>query len=214
MLSGMTTDGRLLRGERTRTAVLDRALVLATVEGLDGLSLSQVAGALGVSKSGLFTHWRSKEALQLDVIQHAREQFLDRVVRPGLEAPRGVRRLWAVHDARVSFYESGVLPGGCFFATAGFEYNARPGVVRDRLTAGLTEWMTFLTGLAADAVERGDLRAGTDPESLAYETESLGVCAVMQAPVLGDVTFHRARRALLGHLRALATDPTILPELT
>lgn len=214
MLGRMTTDGRLLRGERTRTAVLDRALLLATVEGLDGLSLSQVAGALGVSKSGLFAHWSSKEELQLAVIAHARQQFRDRVIQPGLAAPRGVRRLWALHEARLAFYESGTLPGGCFFANAGFEYNARPGVIRDRLTAGLAEWITFLTGVTADAVERGELRAGTDPESLAYEIESLGVCAVMHAPVLGAVTFHRARRALLSHLRALATDPTILPELT
>ena len=197
----MTQDGRLLRGERTRTAVLDRALLLTTVAGLDGLSLSQVADALGVSKSGLFAHWRSKEALQLAVIEHARAQWTDRVIRPALTAPRGVRRLWAVHDTRLAFYEAEVLPGGCFFTTATVEFNARPGVIRDRL--------------AADAVALGELRPDADPEGLAYETESLGVCAVMQAPVLGrDLTFGRARRALLEHLRALATDPTIIAELT
>ena len=211
----MTSDGRLLRGERTRTAVLDRALLLTTVAGLDGLSLSQVADALGVSKSGLFAHWRSKEALQLAVIEHARAQWTDRVIRPALTAPRGVRRLWAVHGTRLAFYEAEVLPGGCFFANANFEFNARPGLVRDRLADQLTDWMTFLTGLAADAVALGELRADADPEGLAYETESLGVCAVMQAPVLGrDLTFGRARRALLEHLRALATDPTIITELT
>lgn len=211
----VTQDGRLIRGERTRTAVLDRALLLATVAGLDGLSLSQVAEALEVSKSGLFAHWRSKEALQLAVVDHARRQFVDQVIRPALRAPRGVRRLWAVHDARLAFYEAEVLPGGCFFANANFEYNARPGVIRDRLAAELADWMTFLTGLAAEAVELGELRAGADPAGIAYETEALGVCAVMHAPVLGrDVTFGRARRALLEHLHALATDPTILPELT
>jgi len=210
----MTSDGRLIRGERTRAAVLDQALLLTTVAGLDGLSLSQVADALGVSKSGLFAHWRSKEALQLAVIDHARAQWTDRVIRPTFEVPRGVRRLWAVHDSRLAFYEAEVLPGGCFFANANFEFNARPGVIRDRLATELTDWMTFLTGLAADAVALGDLRPEADPEGIAYETESLGVCAVMQAPVLGrDVTFGRARRALLEHLRALATDPTILPEL-
>jgi AcrR family transcriptional regulator len=211
----MTTDGRLIRGERTRTAVLDRALLLTTVAGLDGLSLSQVADALGVSKSGLFAHWRSKEALQLAVIDHARAQWTDRIIRPALKAPRGVRRLWAVHDTRLAFYESEALPGGCFFANANFEFNARPGVVRDRLAEELTGWMTFLTGLATDAVVLGDLRPEADAEGIAYETEALGVCAVMQAPVLGRTeTFRKARRALLEHLRALATDPTILPELT
>jgi AcrR family transcriptional regulator len=211
----MTQDGRLVRGERTRTAVLDQALLLATVAGLDGLSLSQVAEALGVSKSGLFAHWRSKEALQLAVIDHARAQWTDRVIRPALEAPRGVRRLWAVHDHRLAFYESEELPGGCFFANAHFEFNARPGVIRDRLAAELTDWVAFLNSLAVEAVTAGDLRPDADPGGIAYQIESLGVCAVMQAPVLGrDVTFRHARRALLGHLRVLATDPTILPELT
>src|SRR3954469_13291100 len=129
----MTLDGRLVRGERTRVAVLDRALLLATSAGLDGLSLGQLADALGISKSGLFAHWRSKEALQLAVIDHARAQWTDEVIRPALTAPRGVRRLWAVHDRRLAFYETGRLPGGCFFANANFEYNARPGAVRARL---------------------------------------------------------------------------------
>ncbi|MBM2618440.1 TetR family transcriptional regulator [Actinoplanes sp. LDG1-06] len=209
----MTQDGRLVRGERTRVAVLDRALQLATAAGLDGLSLSQVADSLGVSKSGLFAHWRSKEALQLAVIEHARAQWTDEVIRPALAEPRGVRRLWAVHNRRLDFYESGALPGRCFFANAHFEFNARPGAVHDRLAAELREWMGFLTGLATDAVANGELRAGTDAGDIAYETESLGVCAVMQAPVLGPgVTFGHARRALLDHLRAVMTDPTILPE--
>ncbi|MEU8821376.1 TetR/AcrR family transcriptional regulator [Actinoplanes sp. NPDC048796] len=208
----MTVDGRLVRGERTRTAVLDQALRLATVNGLDGLSLSQLADALGVSKSGLFAHWRSKEALQLAVIDHARAQWTDEVIRPALAAPHGVRRLWALHDRRLAFYEARVLPGGCFFANAHFEFNARPGVLRDRLGAELADWMAFLTRLTDEAVAAGDLRTGA---GVPFVVESLGVCAVMQAPALGpDVTFRHARLALLSHLRALATDPSILPELS
>jgi len=211
----MTVDGRLARGERTRTAVLDLALGLATTEGLDGLSLGQLAEALGMSKAGLFAHWRSKESLQLAVIEHARDQWTAEVIRPALRSRRGVRRLWAVHDLRLAFYETERLPGGCFFANANFEFNARPGAVRDRLAIQLREWMEFLTALAADAVESGELHAGTDAGAIAYEAESLAVCAVMQAPVLGaEVTFRHARNALLGHLRALAPDPSILPEPT
>lgn len=203
----MTQDGRLIRGERTRTAVLDQALLLATVSGLDGLSLSQVADALGVSKSGLFAHWRSKEALQLAVIDRAREQWTERVIRPALAEPAGVLRLWAVHDSRLRFYESGTLPGGCFFANAHFEFNARPGVIRDRLATERDDWMAFLTRVAADAA---DLREGTDPEQLAYLIESLGVCAVMRpsAPA-----YRYARRVLRDHLRTVAIDPDLLPEL-
>lgn len=200
----MTPDGRLLRGDRTRTAVLDRALLLATTDGLDGLSLGRLAEAEGMSKSGLFAHWRSKEALQLAVIGHARQQWTDEVIKPALAAPRGVRRLWAVHDRRLAFYEAERLPGGCFFANANFEFNARPGAVRDSLSAQLTEWMTFLTGLAADAITRGDLRPEADAPAIAYLVESLGVCAVMQAPVLGPATFQHARDAFRAHLRALA----------
>src|SRR3954447_3090111 len=218
----MTVDGRLARGERTRTAVLDRALLLATSEGLDGLSLGQLAETLGISKAGLFAHWRSKESLQLAVIEHARAQWTDEVIKPALTAPRGVRRLWAVHDRRLAFYEGEALPGRCFFSKANFEFNApprvirdpppgRPGVIRDRLAVQLRDWMTFLTGLAVDARDLGDLRPVFDPAALAYEAESLGVCAVMQAPMLGPVAFTHARNALRGHLRALATDPLELP---
>jgi AcrR family transcriptional regulator len=208
---GTTQDGRLRRGERTRTAVLDQALLLATVAGLDGLSLSQVADALGVSKSGLFAHWRSKQDLQLGVIDQARAQWTDWVIRPALAEPAGVRRLWAVHDRRLGFYEAGVLPGGCFFANAQFEFNARPGVIRDRLATEQTAWMDFLTRLATEACERGELRAGTDPEQLAFLIESLGVCAVMKST---ETSFRHARRALHDHLRTVANDPETLPELT
>src|SRR5437870_4778991 len=107
MVVVMSVDGRLLRGDRTRTAVLDRALRLATIEGLGGLSLGQLAEAQGISKSGLFAHWRSKEALQLAVIDHARAQWTGEVLRPALQAPRGVGRLWATHDRRLAFYETG-----------------------------------------------------------------------------------------------------------
>jgi AcrR family transcriptional regulator len=202
----------LVRGERTRAAVLDQALRLATVNGLDGLSLSQVADALEVSKSGLFAHWRSKEALQLAVIEHARAQWTGEVIRPALRAPVGVRRLWALHDRRLAFYEAAVLPGRCFFANANFEFNARPGVIRDRLGVHLADWMSLIERLAAEAVENGDLRHA---DGLAFLVESLGVTAVMQAPMLGpDVTFRQARLALRGHLLDTAIDPATLSELS
>jgi AcrR family transcriptional regulator len=203
----MSQDGRLIRGERTRTAVLDRALLLATSDGLDGLSLGRLSEALGISKSGLFAHWRSKEALQLAVIDHARRQWTDEVIRPALAHPRGVRRLAAVHASRLAFYEAERLPGGCFFANANFEFNARPGPIQQRLATELGDWMTFLTGLAADAVANGELVGSADPAGIAYVIESLGVCAVMQAPVLGPATFEHARQALRQHLRGLATAP-------
>jgi AcrR family transcriptional regulator len=206
------TDGRLARGERTRTAVLDRAVALATEAGLDGLSLGQLAEALGVSKSGLFAHWKSKEDLQLATIDHARQQWVDRVIAPALAAPRGVRRLWTLHQSRVDFYAAGTLPGGCFFANTQFEFNARPGPVRDRLALGFADWMATIERLGTEAVELGELAAGTDPRQLAYEIEALGLTAVMQVRLLRDAGYSYSRRAVLDRLRSLCPDPSLLPE--
>lgn len=209
----MTIDGRIARGERTRTAVLDAAVSLATEVGLDGLSLNQLAETLGVSKSGLFAHWHSKQELQLAAIEHARQQWIEHVIDPALTAPRGVRRLWALHRGRLDFYASGTLPGHCFFANAKFEYNARSGPVHDRIARAHTEWMELLELLARRAVELGELRADTDPALLAYEIEAVGVAAVMQLRLLADDVVHRmAARAVLERLRGLSTDPTLLPE--
>jgi AcrR family transcriptional regulator len=193
--------------------VLDTAVALATEAGLDGLSLGQLADQLGVSKSGLFAHWRSKEELQLATVERAREQVIDWVVRPALRAPRGVRRLWALHEARMAFYAADRLPGACFFANAEFEYNARPGPVRDRVAENLGEWLTLVERLATEAVAAGELVADTDARQLAYEIEALGFAAAMQSRLLPtQPTYRYARRAVLDRLRALCPDPDLLPE--
>jgi AcrR family transcriptional regulator len=208
-----TTDGRLVRGERTRLAVLDAALLLATERGLDGLSLGQLAESLGVSKSGLFAHWRSKEDLQLATVDRAREQWIDEIVRPALAAPRGVRRLWALHERRLTFYEPDTVAANCFFSTTKFEYRDRPGPVRDRLAAALSEWLGLLEGVAAQAVAIGDLVPSVDPAHLAFEIDALGDATVLQARLLDRAAVHHlARAAVLGRLRGLCTDPSLLPE--
>jgi AcrR family transcriptional regulator len=205
MLLRMTIDGRVARGDRTRAAVLDGAVALATEEGLDGLSLGQLAVTLGVSKSGLFAHWRSKEELQLATIERAREQWLNHVIGPALQAPRGLRRLRALHESRMDFYAAGVLPGGCFFANAEFEYNARPGPVRERLVEIFGEWMALLERLVAEAVAQGELTPDVSVKQLAYEIESLGLTAVMQARFLEPTeVYGYARTAVRDRLDALA----------
>jgi AcrR family transcriptional regulator len=207
------TDGRLARGERTRNAVLDTAVTLATEVGLGGLSLGQLAETLGVSKSGLFAHWRSKEELQLATIDRAREQWTERVVAPALRAPRGVRRLWALHEARLAFYRAAVLPGGCFFAKCQFEYNVQPGAVRDRLAEALGEWMALVERLVTESIAVGELRSDVDPRQLAYEIEAFGMNAVVQSRLLApEASYVHARRAALERLRSLCPDPTLLPE--
>ncbi|HEX7744731.1 MAG TPA: TetR/AcrR family transcriptional regulator [Micromonosporaceae bacterium] len=207
-----TVDGRLARGARTRAAVLDRAVAMATEVGLDGLSLAQLADALAVSKSGLFAHWRSKEELQLATIDRARELCTEQIVAPALAHPRGVRRLWALHEARLAFYADAVLPGGCFFASAEFEYSARPGPVRDRLVAVFREWLGLIERLAEEAVRAGELLPDVDVRQLAYEIEGAGLAAVMQSRLLGPDAYPYARRAVLHRLRGVCTDPALLPE--
>jgi AcrR family transcriptional regulator len=204
-------DGRIARGDRTRTAVLDRAVRLATEAGLDGLTLGQLAEALSVSKSGLFAHWRSKEELQLATVDHARLQWVRHVISPALREPRGIRRLWALHQARMDFYAGGFLPGGCFFGNAEFEFNARPGVIRDRLADAFSQWMTLIERLASESIEAGQMSA-VDTRQLAYEIEALGLAAVMQSRLLTDIAYLYARRAVLTRLRYIATDPNLLPK--
>lgn len=206
-------DGRLVRGERTRAAVLDEAVALASEVGLDGLSLSQLADRLGVSKSGLFAHWRSKEELQLAAITHARNQWAARIVHPALAQPRGVRRLFALHEARLEFYARRTLPGGCFFANAEFEYTGRDseGEVHVRLVEALTEWTNLLERLVTEAVELGELPATVEPELLAFEIDSAGVAGLLHSRMIGR-DLDNSRRAVLNRLRDLTADPTLLPE--
>lgn len=206
-------DGRRQRGERTREAVLARAVAKASVEGLSGLSLAPLAVECGVSKSALFAHWPDKESLQLAAIEHAREQWMNRIVRPALTAPAGVRRLAALHEARIDFYESGALPGGCFFHAVYSDFDDKAGPVRDRLSEIKTEWLDFLRSLVDRAVESGELRAGTDPALLAFEIDALGEALIAHARLVhGPASHGLARAAVLHRLRALATDPSLLPE--
>ncbi|MFD2355599.1 TetR/AcrR family transcriptional regulator [Nonomuraea ferruginea] len=209
----MTHDGRRLRGQRSREAILDQAVSLASVEGLDGLSLGRLATTLGISKSGFFAHWRDKEQLQLDAVDWAARQWTEQIISPALRAPAGVRRLFALHELRLRFYADRVLPGGCFFLAAQTEFDDRPGEVRERVSQALRDWLAFIRRLVAEAISLGELRPDVDPGQLAYEIEALGELAVTHTRLLGD---HRAvehaRRAVLQRLRALCPDPALLPE--
>ncbi|MBB5630358.1 TetR/AcrR family transcriptional regulator [Sphaerisporangium krabiense] len=204
-------DGRRLRGQRSREAILERAVALASVDGLGGLTLARLAEAAGVSKSGFFAHWRDKEQLQLDCVAWARRLWEERVIAPTATAPKGLRRLFALHESRLAFYSDGVLPGGCFFFVAQVEFDDRPGPVRDAVAAAMGDWLGYLERRVKDAVDLGELTA--DPAQLAYEIEALGEATVTHARMRsGDAAYRRARTAVLDRLRALATDPSILPE--
>jgi AcrR family transcriptional regulator len=207
------SDGRRERGERTRIAVLDTAVSTASISGLDGMSLAQLAGALGVSKSGLFAHWPDKQQLQLDVVDRARQQWTERIVEPALRRPRGLPRLWAIHELRMAFYADEVLPGGCFFAAVGPEFDDRPGPVRDRIAAAMNSYNGLLITLAQKAIDAGHLRADVDPELLAFEMQACDDAVIRHSRLLGsDRAIALARRAVLERLRLLAIDQSLLPE--
>lgn len=212
-MSETRPDGRRLRGQRSRDAILERAVALASVDGLGGLSLGRLAEAAGVSKSGFFAHWRDKEELQLDAIEWANRQWVDRIVRPALEAPKGVRRIFALHQARLRFYQDGVLPGGCFFFVAQVEFDDRPGPVCSRIAQAMTDWLAFIRDLVQQAVTIGELPQDVDPSLLAFEINALGEATVTHARLIDPETaYDYSRKAVLHRLRALTTDPSLLPE--
>ncbi|WP_283135148.1 TetR/AcrR family transcriptional regulator [Rhizohabitans arisaemae] len=209
----MTQDGRRLRGLRSRETMLEQAVGLASVEGLDGLSLGRLAATIGISKSGFFAHWRDKEELQLDAVEWAVRQWRERVIAPALTAPRGVRRLFALHEARMTFYTDRVLPGGCFFCAVQSEFDDHPGPVRTRVAQALVDWEAFIRRLVEEAVALGELSPDVDPDQLVFEIEALGQMVVTHSKLLdGRDAFGHARRAVLHRLRGLCPDPSLLPE--
>src|SRR5215468_8753422 len=150
-------------GERSRTAILGEAARLATVEGIGGLSLGHLADSVGMSKSGLFAHFGSKEELQLATIDTANEIFDQQVLEPASATTTGIERLRALTDAYLRYVESGTFPGGCFFASVLVEVSMQPGAVRDRLIRFLEDWLGRLEAAIRDAQREGDIAKSEDP---------------------------------------------------
>jgi len=189
------------KGERTRAAILDEAAQLATIVGLDGLSIGGLAKAIGMSKSGLYAHFGSKLDLQLATIEAARETFVSDVVRPALGAARGIQRLRAACEAFLSHVERRVFPGGCFFSAAAADVGTRPGPVRDAIAGQERDWLAFLERLASEALELGELPPSTDPAQLAFELKALLVAANTSFILQGSTAvFAQARAAIAERL--------------
>ncbi len=183
-------------GERTRRLILDTAVRLATVEGLDGLSIGTLANATELSKSGVYAHFDSKEALQLATVDTARSLFIDVVVAPALEH-RGLERLRALCASFLAYVENRTLPGGCFFAAAAAELGGRPGPLRERVAANQKDWIGVLTEAANEAVDRSELRSDIDVATLVFELNAL-VIAANTAFILHDdpAVLSQARTAI------------------
>jgi AcrR family transcriptional regulator len=198
-------DRRLERGRRTRESILEEAVNFASVEGLDGLTIGRLAAALGMSKSGLFAHFGSKEELQLATIQAASEIYVREVIAPAREAERGLPRLQALMDHWLDYLRREVFKGGCFFDAARTEYDSRqPGPVRDAIAADFRSWKELVANRVRAAQAAGHLDPDADPEQVAFELDALGGAANVRFQLDRDeIAFERARRAIHARLDAL-----------
>jgi AcrR family transcriptional regulator len=161
------------KGESTRSAVLGHALALASEVGLDSVTIGTLAERAGMSKSGLFAHFQSKEALQIAVLDEAVARFIDVVVAPSLREKRGEPRVRALLRRWLRWANADFMPGGCVFVASIAELDDRPGPVRDRLAEIQREWLATLSTAIRIAVQEGQFRADLDPAQLAHELLTL-----------------------------------------
>ena len=160
------------KGEDTKAAILDEAVTIASEVGFTGLTIGKLAEQTGMSKSGLFAHFKSKEALQLETLERARLRFTDLVIRPTLAAPRGEQRVRVLFDRWLA-WEAEALKGGCIFVTAASEFDDQPGAMRDAVLRSQQDWLEFVATVAGAAVSEGDFRADLDTEQLAFTLQGL-----------------------------------------
>jgi AcrR family transcriptional regulator len=178
------TDKRLLRGARTRQTVLRRAVDVASLEGLEGLSFGRLAADTGLSKAGIQTLFRTKEALQLATIDHARELIVDAIIRPALPVPHGLARLSAVVENWIAYLEPPLFEGGCFRVANLAEVDSRPGPVRDAFVRDQRKWLDGLANEIRHAVANGEIE-NVDPDLTAFQLDAT-MCATNTALRLGD----------------------------
>jgi len=194
------------RGVRTRDAILLRAVNLASVEGLEGLTVGRLAEDLKMSKSGLFAHFGSKEGLQMATLESARQIFIDRISRPAMSAPKGMPRLWNLIDSWLGHVEGKIYAGGCFFTAASFEFDDRRGPVRDRIAAIMREWMAALERAVCEAQKAGHIESKTSATLLAHEVQGIGLGAHWAHQLLDDpLAYSRARDNIRERLASVAT---------
>lgn len=195
-------------GERTHAAILEVATKLASVDGLEGLTIGRLADALEVSKSGVYAHFGSKEQLQLETIDAARAIFEREVIAPAQKAPAGLGRLEALCEAYLSYVERLVFPGGCFFASLLAEMDARSGAAHELVQGGERQWLGMLQGLAADAQRRGEIADDADLEQLAFELDAYLELANYHFVLFRDpMVIERARQAVVRVLERRGPRP-------
>jgi len=198
--------GRKAQGDRTRRAILESAVHIASAEGLEGLTIGRLATELSMSKSGLFAHFGSKEELQVATVEAARAIFVHEVIKPAFDAAEGLPRLWKLCDIWLSHVQKGVFRGGCFFAAVAAEFDSRHGPVRDRIAEIMKEWLAALRNTIVEAQKAGHLDTDIDATQLAFEFNSLELGANWAFQLYNDPqAFARAREAIRERLSRHAT---------
>jgi AcrR family transcriptional regulator len=193
------------RGLKTRRAILRKAVNIASLEGLEGLTIGKLASTLRISKSGLFAHFGSKEDLQCAVVDEARDIFVQKVVLPAAQL-RGLRLLRALCENWLSYGEQKVFPGGCFFSAASLEFDDRPGPVRDRIIGLMKKWLGNLEHAACDAQSSGEIRKDVDVRQLAFEIQALAMGGNWSSRLFRDQTaFRSAKAAILRRIDQVTT---------
>jgi AcrR family transcriptional regulator len=195
--AAVQTDGRRLRGERSRAKILDQSTRLASVEGLDGLTFGRVAEEAGVGKANIQVLFGDRESLQLATLESALALYRERVIEPAMRKRSPLARLRALVQGWYAFVRERQLPGGCFITAASNEFRARPGVIRDRVNAGRASKRENLRALIDAAREAGELRADVDAEQLVFDLVACEAAANVAALMDDTREFERARRTAL-----------------
>ena len=194
------------KGVRTRESILRAAVDLASVEGLEGLTIGRLADELKMSKSGLFAHFGSKEELQLATIEMARQIFVEHIVRPALAAPEGIERLVSLCQGWLAHIDRKVFKGGCFFSAASMEFDSRTGPIRDSIADAMKAWLATLTRAVEAAKKARHLKATVEPDRFAFEIYSLAMGANWALQLLDDRSaLKKAQQNILERIRAVAT---------
>jgi len=207
-------DGRVERGNQTRRLVLQRTVAVASQEGLDALSLGRLAAELKLSKSGVFALFGSKEELQLATVRAASKIYVTNVVQPALAQPPGLRRVWELSEAWLSYSAGRVFPGGCFFQKVIAEYNWRSGPVQDAIRAADGSWREFVRQTVSEAQDVGEIRPEVSVDQLAFELTSFWETSNTQSLLLqSDRPYVHARTAVRSLLSGAAVvDADFLTE--
>lgn len=192
------------KGEQTRQAILGEAARVASRVGLSGLTIGNLAEQAGLSKSGLFAHFKSKESLQSEILAYASEQFIDHVMRPALSAPRGEPRMRQLFESWIKWCAGNVLPGGCLFFAAAAELDDQPGPVRDKLVRDQQDLIDAIVQIFSTGIAEGHFRKDADAEQFAHDLHGIMLGYSYAFRLMRDPAAEKRTRRSLDTLLAAA----------